>query len=329
MKVGIVGAGTMGSAHARAWQATDASLVGVTTSHLRSATRLAEATNTRAFESYEALLAEVDIIDICTPTDLHKDMVLRAAAAGKHIVCEKPIALNIEDAKEMIAACKRANVRLFIAMVVRFFPQYRTAQQAVASGQIGTLGVIRLKRVAYQPLGDELWFTDEARSGGLLVDLMLHDFDYARWLAGNVKRVYAKSIRSQKPDAPSDYALVTLSFDNDCKALIEGGWAYPPGTFRVGMDIAGEDGVIEWRSDDSHTIQPFLKPGEAEAVDRVGIPLSGTEDPFTTEIKHAYDAIKNGTPFLVSADDSLEALRIALAARESLETGQAVLLGED
>ncbi len=327
MKVGIVGAGTMGDAHARGWQATDATLVGVTAKTKSTALLLADAVNTRVFDSYEALLQNVDIIDICTPTDLHKDMVLQAAAAGKHIICEKPIALNLEDAKEMIDACKKAQVRLFIAMVVRFFPQYRRAKEAVESGQVGELGVIRLKRVAYQPLGDEAWFTDESRSGGLLVDLMLHDFDYARWLAGPVKRVYAKSIRSQNPDAPSDYALVTLSFENNAKALIEGGWAYPAGSFRVGMDIAGEDGVIEWNSDDSQTIKAFLKPSESEGVARVGIPSSGTADPYTTEIKHAYDSIKHSKPFLVTAEDGLEALRIALAAKESMKTGQAVTLG--
>ena len=329
MKVGIVGAGTMGGAHARAWQATDATLVGVTAKRQSSAASLAEAIGMNVYNSYEELLNDVDIIDICTPTDLHKEMVLKAASADKHIICEKPIALTVEDAEEMIAACDKAGVRLFIAMVVRFFPQYRRAQQAVANGQLGDLGVIRLKRVSYQPLGDELWFTDESRSGGLLVDLMLHDFDYARWLAGKVERVYAKSVRSQDPAAPSDYALVTLSFENNCKALIEGGWAYPAGTFRVGMDIAGEDGVLEWSSDDSQTIKPFLKPTESAGVARVGIPSSGVEDPYTTEIKHAYDAIKHNAPFLVTAEDGLEALRIALAAKESLKTGQPVSLGGD
>jgi predicted dehydrogenase len=332
MRVGIVGAGTMAGVHAAGWKHTDAELVGVMSKDKTGALGLAQKHNTETFDSYESLLESVDIIDICTPTDFHKDMVLQAARAGKHIICEKPIALTVEDGQAMIEACNKANVRLFIAMVVRFFPQYSAAQKVVSSGQLGQLGVMRFKRVSYQPTGQEGWFTDEARSGGMLVDLMIHDFDYARWLGGSVtkssvKRVFAKSVRTQDPKAPGDYALVTLGFDDGRMALIEGGWAYPPGYFRTSMDIAGSDGVIEWRSDDAVTIQPFLKPTGEKDVARVGVPSSIlAEDPYTTEIKHAYNCIKNNKEFLVTAQDGLEALRIALAAKESLVTGKAVHL---
>jgi myo-inositol 2-dehydrogenase / D-chiro-inositol 1-dehydrogenase len=328
MRVGIVGAGTMGGVHAAGWKSTEVELVGVMSKNQKAALELSQKYKTKVFDSYEDLLKQVDIIDICVPTDFHKEMVLQAAKAGKHIVCEKPIALTVEDGQAMIEACNAAQVRLFIAMVVRFFPQYRAAQQAVVNGQVGNIGVMRFKRVSYQPTGDEAWFTNEERSGGMLVDLMIHDLDYARWLGGEVKRVFAKSVRGQDPTAPNDYALVTLGFDNGRMALVEGGWAYPPGYFRTSLDIAGSQGVIEWRSDDAITVQPFLKPREEKGVARVGVPGSIlAEDPYTTEIKHAYDCIKNNKPFLVTAEDGLEALRIALAAKESLKTGKAVVLG--
>lgn len=328
MKVGIIGAGTMGTTHAKGWLATDAELIGISAKNQASAQKLAQDCSTRAFDSFEALLDAVDIIDICVPTDLHKDMVLQAAAAGKHILCEKPIALNLTDAQMMIDACDKAGVRLFIGMVVRFFPQYQLAQSTVASGQLGNLGVIKLKRVAYPPVGDEAWFTKEERSGGMILDLMIHDFDYARWLAGNVKRVYAKSIQTNHPNVQADYALVTLGFDDGKMALIEGGWAYPEGNFRIAIDIAGSDGLIEWNNDTSQTLIPRLKHVQGNKVARVAVPSSANaEDPYTTEIKHAYDAIKHNKPFLVSAQDGLEALRIGLAAKESLQTGQPVFLG--
>ena len=327
MRVGIVGAGTMANVHAAGWKATNAELIGVMSKNQASALEFSQKYKTQVFSSYEELLKHIDIVDICTPTDLHKDLTLQAARAGKHVICEKPIALTLQDGQEMIEVCDDAGVRLFIAMVVRFFPQYRLAQQTVSSGQLGTLGVMRFKRMGYQPTGDEGWFTKEARSGGMVVDLMIHDFDYARWLGGNIRQVFAKSIRSKHPDAPSDYALVTLSFANGTMALIEGGWAYPPGIFRTGFDIAGSDGLLEWKSDDAVTLQPFLKPKETTIVARVGVPSSIlAEDPYTTEIKHAYDCIKNNKPFLVTAEDGLEALRIALAAKESLKTGKAIPL---
>lgn len=325
MRVGIVGAGTMAGVHAAGWKHTDAELIGVMSKNHTAALELSQKHSTKTFDTYEELLKQVDIIDICTPTDFHKEMVLQGAQAGKHIICEKPIALTVKDGKEMIEACNKAKVRLFIAMVVRFFPQYSAAQKAVASGQLGKVGVMRFKRVSYQPTGDEAWFTNESRSGGMLVDLMIHDFDYARWLGGNVKRVFAKSVRTQDPKAPGDYALVTLGFDDGRMALVEGGWAYPPGYFRTSLDIAGSDGVLEWRSDDAVTIQPFLKPKGEKNVARVGVPSSIlAEDPYTTEIKHAFECIKNNKEFLVTAEDGLEALRIALAAKESLRTGRAI-----
>lgn len=328
MKVGIIGAGTMGNAHAKGWQKSGAEFVGVSAKNKESAKQLAETYGIKAYDDHQDLLEAVDIIDLCVPSDLHKDMVLEAARAKKHIICEKPIALTLEDAEAMIAACNEAGVRLFIAMVVRFFPQYRAAKAAIDAGQLGELGVIRLKRIGYQPLGDEAWFTDDKRSGGMIVDLMLHDLDYARSIAGEVKRVYAKSIRSTVSDAPGDYALITLGFESGAMALIEGGWAYPPGFFRTGIDIAGSEGLIEWQSDDSQTIKPFLKPQERTKVARVGIPSSSiAEDPYVTEIKHAYEAIRDNKPFLVSPEDGLEALRLALAAKESLKTGQVVFLG--
>ena len=181
MRVGIVGAGTMGTVHAAAWATTGADLVGVVAKNRATAQPLAEALGVTAYEDYQDLLATVDIVDVCAPSDLHKELVLQAVEAGKHVVCEKPIALTVEDGEAMIEACEQAGVRLFVGMVVRFFPQYLAAQRVVAADKIGDLGVMRLKRVSYQPIGDEGWFADEARSGGLLLDIMIHDLDYARW----------------------------------------------------------------------------------------------------------------------------------------------------
>jgi predicted dehydrogenase len=267
----------------------------------------------------------IDVLDICVPTHLHREMTEAAAKAGKHVICEKPIALTLEDAKAMIEICSSQNVRLFIAQVVRFFPQYRAAQEIFASGQLGNLGVLRLKRAGYQPKVN--WFLDETKSGGMVMDLMIHDFDYALWLGGQVSRVYATSARASHPTSSGDYALVTLGFESGAMAQIEGGWCYPKGTFRTSLDIAGSQGSIEWHSDNSSTIKSFLEPQHSDA-DTVGIPSSVlSEDPYTTQIKHFKHALETDTPFDVTPQDSLAALEIALAARESLQSGRAVNLG--
>jgi len=184
--------------HAAAWAQTGAKLVGVYS--LCGGPELAHRYSAKLFERYDELLEAVDVVDLCVPTDLHPAMTVQAAEAGKHVVCEKPLALTIAEGEAMIAACERAGVRLFIAMVVRFFPQYQSAQQLVVAGQLGALGVLRLRRAGYQPRKEvDNWFLDEARSGGMVVDMMIHDFDYARWLAGPVTRVYAQSARADRP----------------------------------------------------------------------------------------------------------------------------------
>ena len=119
MRVGIIGTGTMGGVHAAAWQSAGAELAGCFSSNPAQAEEFAKRYQTQAFASYSELLNSADIIDVCTPTTLHKPMVLAAAKAGKHVVCEKPIALTIEDAQAMIDACR--GVRFFVGMVLRFF----------------------------------------------------------------------------------------------------------------------------------------------------------------------------------------------------------------
>ena len=335
MRVGIVGAGSMGDAHVPAWKAIaslGADLAGVMARTRSSAEPLAKEHDLKIYNTYEDLLADVDIVDICVPTHLHRDMTVQAAEAGKHVICEKPIALTLEDGRAMIDACNEAGVRLFIAQVVRFVPQYRAAQQVIEAGQIGKPGVIRLTRAGYQPRKTaDNWFLDEERSGGMILDLMIHDYDYARWIAGNVNRVFAKSVRSKRPEAPGDYALVALRFENEAIGHIEGGWAYPPGIFRTSFDIAGTDGVIEWNADTSNPLHTYLAaPPPADKTAEVGRPpLLVAESPFTAQIRHFYEGVIHDTPFSVVPEDALAALQIGLAARESLKTGRSVTINQE
>ena len=322
MRVGIVGTGTMGEVHAVAWQAIGVQLAGCSSSNSAQAQAFAERYHTRSFPNYSELLNNVDIVDICTPTATHKPLVLAAAKAGKHVICEKPIALTVEDAQAMIDACQ--GIRFFVGMVLRFFPQYRSAKQLVVAGRIGAPGVLRLKRVSYVPQNPEAWYFNEALSGGMVVDLMIHDFDYARWLAGEVERVFA--LKTQADSGSAQYIQAVLRLKSGAIALIEGGWAYPPGVFRTGFDLSGTDGLIEWSSDQPSPLITFFPP-KVEETASVGLPTSGlADDPFAAELRHAYQSIQSGAPFEVTAEDALEALRISLAVRKSVETGKPVKL---
>ena len=212
MRVGIVGAGIMGAVHAAAWRSTEARLIGCMSAQTTQSDYLAARYEIRSYSCFADLLDDVDIVDICTPTAMHKSMVLEAAHEGKHVLCEKPVALHREDAEIMIQACNKAGVRFFVGMVVRFFPQYRLARDLVTWGTIGELAVVRLKRVSYLPQKDvDNWYIDETRSGGMIVDLMIHDFDFARWLAGDVQRVFAR--RSRGGQGSAQYSQAILRFN--------------------------------------------------------------------------------------------------------------------
>jgi predicted dehydrogenase len=329
MRVGIVGVGSMGHAHAAGWRASGAEFVGVVSPDNTKAKKLADILGGQVYPSYEALLKDVDMVDICAPTHVHHDMVIQAAEAGKHIICEKPIALTVNDGIAMIRACERAGVRLFIGMVLHFFPQYIALKRAVDSGRVGHPQVIRMTRASYRPQRDANdWFMNEKLSGGMIVDLMIHDFEMSRWLAkGEAARVFARTIRSQHTDELNDHGLVIIRYDNGAMAHIEGSWAYPKPMFSVRAEIAGDNGLIEWDSEKTMPTQIHLHKLVDEASGDVALPRNALiEDPWTEQIKHFYACVLNDMPFRVTALDALRGLQISLAARESALTGKPVYI---
>jgi predicted dehydrogenase len=328
MKVGIAGVGFMGSTHAAGWAKTNAEIVGFTAETEQEAQLLADQFGVRAYPDFEALLSDAEVVDICTPTHLHNEMVMQAAAQRKDVICEKPLARTFDQAAEMVKACRDAGVMLLVAHVVRFFPEYALAKAAVNEGQIGRPGVLRLSRGSFRPkkpVGN--WFLDEDKSGGILMDLMIHDFDYARWIAGEVESVFAKKVSTGHPDAPVDYGLAILKHKSRAISHIAGAWAYPPPTFRTHIELAGEKGLIEFDSDATAPIESLLmRTSQGDAPD-VGLPSSPTsESPYTTQIKEFYSALQGGEPARVSPEDGLVAVQIAEAALASAKSGKAVQL---
>lgn len=328
MRVGIIGAGSMGRAHALGWSGTDAEIVGIADPDCDAGETLAKQYGWQCFDGMDAILPEVDIVDICVPTHLHYEAVLKAAQAGKHIMCEKPIALTLNHGKEMIAVCQDAGVRLFIGMVVRFFPEYMATKRAIDAGEVGRPQVVRLSRASYRPQrpADD-WFMDDNKSGGMMLDLMIHDVEIAHWFGGSVQRVFAKSIRSKHPNKLEDHALAILRFESGAMAHIEASWAYPKPMFTTKIEVAGDGGLIEFDSDSTKPIAAHTHRQNGGDVSDVAMPASPLAvDPWSAEIWHFWDAIRNDKPFAVTARDALAGLQIALAARRSAQTGEPVTL---
>jgi len=344
-RIGIVGAGGIGGWHAARWKQLEhdhngrLELVGVYDVSLQAASKTVQQHGGRVFDNLEDLLRAVDIVDVCTPTPLHQQPVLAAASAGKHIICEKPLARHLRDAEEMVRACERAGVHLFVAQVVRFFGQFSRAKALLESGALGRPAVIRTVRGGAPPLipptggdrgGGRRWFADFEQSGGVIMDVSIHDLDFARWCFGDVERIFARGLTFAGVE-PYDHALITLRFKNGAIGHVEGSWAYPPGRFRTGFEIAGDQGLVEWDSLDPAPLTVTLKAAEAPGTPghpQPQSPLAPHDDPYYLELAHFLDCIESGKDPLVSPQDGLEAVRLSLAAIESIRTGQPIYLDE-
>jgi myo-inositol 2-dehydrogenase / D-chiro-inositol 1-dehydrogenase len=327
LRVGLVGAGVMGATHLAGWMA-EGNPVTVFDVDPERAAALAADPGAGVARDLDELLERSDVVDVCTATHRHAEVAIAAARAGRHVICEKPLARTIEDAEAMIDACATAGVRLFVAQVVRFFPEYAAARAAVVDGAIGEPAVLRLKRASYRPRQQPgHWFFDVSKSGGMVVDLMIHDLDYARWVAGEVTSVSCRSAGVERPHLGVDHAVAILTHASGAISQVTGSWAYAPPTFRTAFEIAGSTGLIEHDSAASPPIVTYLRPAGTDGGP-VGMPGSPVAvDPYRLELREFHRAVLDGTTARVDAADGLAALRIALAADESARTGRVVRLG--
>ncbi len=324
MKVGVVGAGFIGAIHLSAYaNMPEVEVVGVADGLPEIAARGAAVVGARAYSSYEDLVSaeEVEVVDVCLPTTYHRELALKAARDGKHVILEKPIARNLEDAGAILEAFDGNSKRLFVGHVLRFFPECMKIKQMIDAGELGTVGVARTSRRSPFLTGWNDWYADWRMSGGVLVDLVIHDFDFLRWSLGEVERVYAKGVMGREYNR-LDYALVTLRFESGAIAHIEGQWGYP-GPFNYSIEVAGSRALVAIDSTDPPPVQLLggtTGPGVSPDV------VTG-KSPFQTELEHFIRCIATGEEPVVDARDAYEALRIGIAAIESVMIGKPVTLG--
>src|SRR5215207_4829971 len=324
MRVGLVGAGIMGGVHLNAYAGIpEVEVVGVADARIESAVVGAKIVGARPHASYEELVAaeDVEVVDVCLPTAFHRDLAVRAAGKGRHVILEKPIARTIEDAQEILDSFSGDGPRLFVGHVVRFFPEYVGIKEKIDAGDLGTVGVVRTSRRSPFLTGWNDWYADWRVSGGVLLDLVIHDFDVLRWALGEVERVYARGMLGREYNR-LDYVLATLRFAGGAIAHVEGQWGYP-GEFNYSIEVAGSRALVVADSTEPESVQ--LLGGTAGAGESPDV-ITG-KSPFQTELEHFVRCITTGEESLVEPDDAYEALKIGLAATESVVSGKPVRLG--
>jgi len=330
MRVAVIGAGTMGSVHSDAYaRMPGVELAGIVDPRLPACQSLAARLNTKAYSTWDELLssAQFDLVDVCVPTYLHRSYTEKAAKAGKHVICEKPMARSLADARAMIEACRTAGVQLFVAHVLRFFPEYERAGALIHQGAVGKPGVIRTTRAGGYPLAWEDWYASYRRSGGVIMDLIIHDFDWLRGTFGDVERVFAKSLRGRDTQR-LDYALVTLRFQSGAIAHVEGSWAHRDG-FHTRLEVTGTGGIIEFDSRQATPLRVSVDRAETGAAG-VAVPESPlAQNPYYRELEHFVHCLQTGSQPRVTAQDGYKALEIAVAALVSATTGRPATPGEE
>ncbi|UCH33300.1 MAG: Gfo/Idh/MocA family oxidoreductase [Armatimonadota bacterium] len=327
--VGVIGCGGMGTSHAGYFAALpDVEVVACADSVAPAAQQLAQQHDARAYTDPEELLDDprVTIVAICTPTPLHADLIEASAQRAKHVFCEKPIARTLADARRAIDAAKDAGICLMIGHVLRFFPEYAMAKRLLDDGTVGRPAVVRTTRNSGYPRGAGDWFVDPDQSGGVMVDMVIHDLDFLLWCFGEAERIYCKALTYHGPEA-TDYALATVRFKSRVIAHIEGSWAHPPGTFFTKLEIAGDKGLLEYDSQAASPLQVWKKAVGDEKAPGVVVPESPlAESPYQIEICEFMDAVRTGRDPCVTPQDAYNALELALAALESALRGEALAL---
>ncbi|HEV8229664.1 MAG TPA: Gfo/Idh/MocA family oxidoreductase [Candidatus Limnocylindria bacterium] len=324
LRIGILGTGFAGAMHARSARGlSDVSVVAIAAATREEAAPLAAECGARIEDSAASLCAadDVDLVVVATPTYLHSEHAVAAARAGKHVFCEKPIARELSEAKEMIAACEEAGVRLAVGHVVRFFPEYRRAKELLDDGTLGRPAMVTLTRGNFSVGSARAWYLDPRKSGGVVLDLMLHDLDTLRWWFGEPSRVYGRWLRASEG---LEYALATIRYDDRPIVHVEASWAEHAG-FRTGFEIRGDRGML---THDSRAVAPLtLQSPAAENAPAMMAAPTLAESPYRAQLRDLRDRLLRGEPPLVDGREGLRSLALGLAVIESARSGEVVTSG--
>lgn len=331
MKIGVIGLGRMGQLYTRvlATQINGAHLYAVADTDEQACSQVTDELNVAyAFpDPYELIaLSELDAVVITTPTSTHSDLVSAAAQAGKAIFCEKPLALTLENTRSALEAVERAQVPLQIGFMRRFDAAYQKAKALIDSGQIGY--PVTFKSIGRDPFCPRPEYADPAKSGGLILDMGIHDFDLARWLMGSeVERVTAEGTtlvcKVLESVGDIDNAVINLRFVSGALGNVEVSRNAFYG-YDIRTEILGSEGAVIIGA---HQHTPLLLLTRAGArYDTTPYLMERFGDAYRTQLQHFIDCLSGGQLPLVSGADALAAYEIGVAATRSYQTGHPVSL---
>jgi predicted dehydrogenase len=327
-RIGIIGLGFMGRMHIGAYgKLPGARLVAIADQDAKrargdfsggwgniagSADSL-DMTSITGTTDFQALIRhpDVEVVDICVPTPAHETLALAALEAGKHVLCEKPLALDSVSAARIAQAAARAKGLFMPAMCMRFWPQWKWLKQAVDEGRYGRVMGATFRRVASMPPG---WFSNGQMSGGALLDLHVHDTDFVFHLFGKPGAVFSRGY--SKTSGRTDHIVTEYLYDRG-PALVsaEGSWCMATGfSFTMRYTVNFEQATADFDINREHQLI-VSQDGKPETIDLPG-------DGYEAELAYFVECVASGrAPTLVTAEDAVAGMRILEAEQRSIESG--------
>ncbi|WP_207632915.1 Gfo/Idh/MocA family protein [Foetidibacter luteolus] len=340
-KVAILGAGFISDIHIESYQrfVPDAEVVAVYARNLDKAEAFAKKHHiAQWFNDIDQLLQQsaCEVVDICLPNFLHHKATLKAAAAGKHIIIEKPLAVTLEEADEMIAACSKAGVLLMYAEELCFAPKYERVRQMVKEGAVGEIYMLKQAEKHSGPHSD--WFYDiQQAGGGVLMDMGCHALGWFQWMLPAIKpvSVYATmgTILHKGRTKGEDNSVVIVEFENGATCIAENSWA-KHGGMDDHCEVYGKEGVIYADLFRGNSSLAYSLNGYGYAMEKAGSTAGWSfpifEEAFNQgypqELAHFIGCVRNNTAPLVTGHDGKAVLELIYAAYASAGQGRKISL---
>jgi predicted dehydrogenase len=335
INVGVVGLGFMGVTHIKAYRSikgarlaaicdpirlpTDGVLGGVSGNVGTDDGVRLDMTQLQVSKDIQDLLAnpDLDLIDLCVPTVDHVRLSKAALEAGKHVICEKPLARTAAQAREIVAAADAARTYFMPAMCMRFWPGWSWLREAVQKETYGKPLAARFRRVSSPPGWSRASYFKGSESGGALLDLHIHDTDFVQFVFGRPERVVSTGI--SRFSGAIDHVVTQYQVANGACVYAEGTWMMTEGfPFNMTYTFTFERATADF---DLHRGAEALRVFEEGKPMRV-VACDGA-DGYVGELTHMLESIERGTPpSVVTARDALSAVEICEAEERSVQSGQ-------
>ena len=339
LKFAIVGCGRIAKRHSDLLggnQIEGAKLIAVADAKREKSEAIGSAKNVAAYVDMHEMMAneKPDVVTVLTESGMHSQHVIELAPYGADIVVEKPMALTLEDADQMIEACDRHGVRLFVVKQNRFNVPVVELRKALDAGRFGklVLGTVRVRWCRPQAYYDQdSWRGTWAFDGGVLTNQASHHIDLLEWMMGDVESVFAKSTTALVNIEAEDTAIVTLKFKNGALGIIEATTAVRPKDLEGSISILGETGTVEIGgfavNEMKHWNFSEELPGDVDVIEKYSVnPPNVYGFGHQAYYDHVVDCINGKKPALVDGLKGRRSVELINAIYESIETGREVFL---